>query len=157
MAGAKVTIDVDDAPARDLADHIDAFAGEPQRMALLDIGEYMLRSTRERAAQEITPDGVPWVPLSEEYKAHKDRVRPGVPMLKFDWHMLGDQFSYLVGDGLVDIGTNAPYGALHQWGGQPSMAPGPAAVPAREWLGTSADDLDEILAIYGDHLQASLD
>lgn len=88
------------------------------RLMLSDIGEYLLRATRDRAARQVAPDGSPWAPLSPSYKKYKDRKRPGVPMLKFDFHMLGDQLAHqVVGDTLF-VGTNAPYGAIHQFGGQ---------------------------------------
>lgn len=83
---------------------------------LADIGEYLLRSTRDRAARQVSPDGVPWAPLSPSYRRQKERKRPGVPMLRFDFHMLGDQLSHqVVGDTLL-VGTNAQYGAVHQFG-----------------------------------------
>ncbi|HCT25284.1 MAG TPA: phage virion morphogenesis protein [Stenotrophomonas sp.] len=82
-----------------------------------DIGEYLLRSTRDRAARQVSPDGAPWAPLSPSYRRYKERKRPGVPMLRFDFHMLGDQLAHqVVGDTLL-VGTNAPYGAIHQFGG----------------------------------------
>jgi phage virion morphogenesis protein len=84
---------------------------------LEDIGEYLLRSTRDRAARQVSPDGAPWAPLSPGYRRQKERKRPGVPMLRFDFHMLGDQLAHqVVGDTLL-VGTNAPYGAVHQFGG----------------------------------------
>lgn len=83
---------------------------------LEDIGEYLLRSTRDRAARQVSPDGAPWAPLSPGYRRQKERKRPGVPMLRFDFHMLGDQLAHqVVGDTLL-VGTNAPYGAVHQFG-----------------------------------------
>ena len=121
-------------------------------LALADLGEYLVRSTRERAAAEVDPTGSPWAPLSPRYKARKDKRRPGLPMLKHDNHMLGDQFSWQVRGTELLVGTNAIYGALHQFGGTDSMAPGPAAVPARPWLGLSAEDETEALDILEDHI-----
>jgi phage virion morphogenesis protein len=94
-----------------------ALRGDGQRLMLEDIGEYLLRSTRDRAAQEKAPDGTPWAPLSPRYKRFKDKKRPGVPKLKFDFHMLGDQFSQQVAGDTLLVGTNAKYGAIHQFGG----------------------------------------
>lgn len=95
----------------------DALQGDGQRLMLEDIGEYLLRSTRDRAAQQKAPDGTPWAPLSPRYKRFKDKKRPGVPKLKFDFHMLGDQFSQQVAGDTLLVGTNAKYGAIHQFGG----------------------------------------
>ena len=78
-------------------------------------------------------------------------------MLRFDGHLLGDMFSYQVGDGFVDIGTNARYGAIHQFGGKAGMKGGAAAVPARPWPGLSAQDERDLAEILDEHLQAAID
>lgn len=91
--------------------------GEGRALMLGQMGEYELRSTRDRGAKQIDPDGNKWRALSPAYKRWKDKKRPGVPILKFDFHMLGDQLSYQVDPNGVLIGTNAPYGARHQFGG----------------------------------------
>lgn len=91
--------------------------GDDRDLMLAQMGEYLLRSTRERAAREEEPSGKKWRPLAPAYARWKAKKRPGVPILKFDFHMLGDQLSYQVdGEGLL-LGTNAPYGAIHQFGG----------------------------------------
>lgn len=94
-----------------------AMTGEGKELLLGHYGEYLLRSTRERGAREVDPDGNKWRALSPAYARWKAKKRPGVPILKFDFHMLGDQFAWqLDGDDLL-VGTNAPYGARHQFGG----------------------------------------
>lgn len=115
MAGARIEITKDTAsPA--LKSLIAGLQGEGRARMLGDMGEYLLGSTRERAAREVDPDGNKWRALSPAYARWKAKKRPGVPILKFDFHMLGDQLSYNVdGEGLL-LGTNAPYGAAHQFG-----------------------------------------
>ncbi len=115
MAGARIEITKDTArPALKRA--IAQLEGEGRELMLADIGEYLLRSTRERGARQVDPSGAPWRPLSEDYKKWKQKKRPGVPILKFDFHMLGDQLSYQVDSDALYVGTNAPYGAVHQFG-----------------------------------------
>ena len=106
-------------------------AGEqlgPRGLELLlrDIGEALFNSTRERAAQQVSPGGTKWQKLSPGYKKWKDKKRPGRPILKFDNHMLGDRLSYQVSGNSVLVGTSAPYGAAHQFGGtfQRKLKPG---------------------------------
>lgn len=149
MAGVSITID--DGQVQGLFKRLVHAAGDTDQ-ALRDIGEYELRATRERAAREESPDGTPWVKLAPRYAARKAKKRGGAPILKFDNHMLGDRLNYQVGDNWVEIGSNVPYGALHQFGGKPGMAAGPAAVPARPWLGLSDQDTAEIKQILTDHL-----
>jgi phage virion morphogenesis protein len=167
MAGAKITITVDDADVRAMFARLAAFGEAPIKDAGRDIGEYMLRATRERAAQERAPDGTPWVPLSPKYAKWKAKKRPGVKMLKFDAHMLGDMFHPEVGPDYVDIGTNALYGAIHQFGGtvhhaalshirsRRTIGAHDVTIPARPWLGASDEDLRELGEILGDHLRAA--
>ncbi|EAP9213117.1 phage virion morphogenesis protein [Salmonella enterica] len=42
-------------------------------------------------------------------------------------------------------GSAKIYAAIHQWGGRPGMAPGPAAMPARSFLGLDSTGEVEIL------------
>ena len=93
MSKVTITIDGTQVPAmfRCLADA----AGDPES-ALRDIGEHELRATRERAGREQGPDGVPWVALPPRYAARKAKTRGGLPMLKFENRMLGDQLNYQV-------------------------------------------------------------
>ncbi|HET6545712.1 MAG TPA: phage virion morphogenesis protein [Rhodanobacteraceae bacterium] len=157
MAGTQVSITVDDAEVQAALTRIAAFGATTMRETLVDVGESVLNSTRDRARREESPDGVRWVDLSKRYAARKAIKRPGRLKLQYDLHMLGDQFAYQVGDGYVDIGTNAPYGAIQQFGGRPGMAPGPAAIKAREWLGLSSQDQADVIDILSEHLQAAID
>jgi phage virion morphogenesis protein len=117
MAGARIELDVNTATAAAALDYVSAkLSPEGQKLLLSDIGEYLLRSTRDRAAQELSPDGQRWRALEPNYAKWKSGKRPGVPILKFDNHMIGDQLSHQVEGDTLLVGTNAPYGAAHQLG-----------------------------------------
>ena len=156
MAGAHLTLIVDDADAQVLFGRLAEFSGAPMQLALADIGEHLLNSTRDRAAAQVDPSGVPWVPLSPRYERFKEKKRPNVPKLKFDAHMLGDQLSYQARPGSLDLGTSAVYGAIQQFGGKPGMRPGTRNIPARIWLGLSEQDRTDIVEILGEHLQRAI-
>lgn len=116
MAGARVEITKNTAsPA--LKRLVGRLRGEGRQLLFADMGEYLLRSTRDRAALQVDPNGNKWRALSPDYARWKAKKRPGVPILKFDFHMLGDQLSYQAGQDELLVGTNAPYGAIHQFGG----------------------------------------
>lgn len=123
MAGARIELTLDSIGASASLQKA-AAALQPAGLSLLlsDIGEYLLRSTRDRAALQISPDGKPWAALSPSYARWKGKVRPGVPILKFDNHMIGDQLSNQVEGDTLLLGTNAPYGAIHQLGGSINIA-----------------------------------
>lgn len=149
MAGAKVEIQFDDAQAlAKLQRAQDVLDGDGLRATLTDIGEYMLRATRDRAATETGPDGEAWPALSPRYARRKAKLRPGLPMLKFDNHMLGDQFTYQIEGDTLFVGTMAPYGARQQFGG--------GGIHARPWLGASDADAQKIGQITLDHIQAAI-
>lgn len=121
MAGARIEITNDTAtPAVRKA--LQGLKGPAVRLMLSEIGEYLVRATRERAATETSPAGEKWAALSPRYKRFKDKKRPGLPILRFDFHMIGDQFTFQVGDGELQVGTNAKYGAIHQFGGDIDIA-----------------------------------
>lgn len=136
-------------------------ADDDLSLALEDIGEYLLRSTRQRAAQEIDAEGNPWVALSPRYLRRKQKRRPGVPKLKHDNHMLGSRLTrQIVGNTLL-VGTGAKYGAIHQFGGttRHRKKNGDAYdvhIPARPFLGVSREDEGEILQLAREHLERVL-
>ena len=85
MAGARIEWEVNTKVASTaLAKAVEVLGDEGLTLLLEDIGEYLVRATRDRAATEHGPDGTPWPALSPRYAARKARERPGAPMLKFD-------------------------------------------------------------------------
>lgn len=143
MAGARIEYNLDASTVIAALDYVAGRLDSDGRQLLLShIGEYLVGSTRDRAAREVDPDGRRWRALSPAYARWKQKKRPGVPILKFDNHMIGDQFTHqLDGDDAVLVGTNAVYGAKHQFGS-----------PPRPWLGVSSEDAEEIIAIARSHL-----
>ena len=120
--------------------------GNDRDLMLRDMGEYMLASTQARAARQVAPDGDAWPALSPRYKRRKDKLRPGLPMLKYDNHMLGDGLNYQVppGQGVLLLGTSVRYGAAQHFGY--------GGILARNWLGVSADDGVELVTIGEEHI-----
>lgn len=138
MTGARIEIDAQTGAAVAALRQMAALLGsEGQPQMLGRIGEYVVRSTRDRAALQMAPDGTPWDALTPRYQRRKDKMRPGLPLLKFDNHMLGDQLAWQIDGNSVLVGTNAPYGARQQFGG--------GGIVARPWLGLSDQD-DEGIA-----------
>jgi phage virion morphogenesis protein len=147
MAGARITID--DAAARR------AFAGFAElgrnpRALLVDIGADQLLRTRERAERQESPDGIPWAPLSPRYATRKKAKRPGARILVYDNLMLGALLSYQVDAGAVEVGTNALWGATHQFGADER------GIPARAYLGLGDDDAQAVLDIVAEHINRPL-
>lgn len=106
---------------------------------LLDlVGALVVGQTQRRIASEkTTPEGKPWQPWSRDYAQTRKAgqsllVGVGSPgLLTSITHVVDPAGDY------VDVGSNLPYAWIQQAGGLPGMAPGPAAIPSREYLGVS--------------------
>jgi len=114
------------------------------RPLMASISEGMFRTTRERFQLEVAPDGTPWAPLKPKTLARKRAHGQRLNILQARGHML-NRIVPDFGDDFAGISVNAIQAALHQFGGTPDMPPGPAAVPARPFLGISDKDRREIL------------
>lgn len=113
MAGANLTIDtVITGP--DVLARMDEAMGNTAPL-LARIGEYGQESTRARFKSQAGPDGSPWKPLQPRYqrskKQNKDKILTLRGYLRGQIHWQPD------GDDAVRVGTNAKYGAIHQFGG----------------------------------------
>lgn len=105
------------------------------------VGAVVESQTRRRIAQEKTsPDGVAWAPWSASYKTSR---RKGHSLLQ-ETGALMDSIAWRIEDDQVLVGTNLVYGAIHQFGGTEGMKGGAAHVPARPYLGLSAQNVTEI-------------
>jgi phage virion morphogenesis protein len=112
-----------------------------------DINEYLLPAHQDRIAQGITPDGLPFEPLSEDYKKsiRKRESRGADKILILDDFLHGDLAYQIDSDGRgSQLGTNTIYGATHQFGR--------GGIVPRPYLGLATADLVEIEAIARDYL-----
>ena len=121
---------------------------------LAELGEYGLRSTRARFKTQTAPDGTAWAALQPWYQKEKRRNKNRI--LALNGYLRGQMTWQLVGDRTVEIGSNLPYAAVHQFGAtiKPRAAKvlifrGHAAksvtIPARPYLGLSDEDRREIV------------
>ncbi|MBS7541488.1 phage virion morphogenesis protein [Ancylobacter lacus] len=158
--GALLTID-DDAVVSGLARLV--AASVDLRAPLANIGQVVRQSTIDRFAREVSPAGVPWAPLNPEYRAGKKG--PGILR---ENRRLSD-IVWQLGGNAVQVGSSVVYARVHQFGAV--ILPKTAAalvfslggrivhamrviIPARPFLGLSAEDLIEITAILDDHFIA---
>ena len=114
-----------------------------------EISDALVISTQARFESQTTPDNIAWDVLKPATLARKEKRGRPPNKLKQDLNLvysLRADFSETFG-GVSVGGAGVPYAAIHQFGGTPGMAPGPAAIPARTYLGISASDTAEIVAI----------
>ncbi|MDD4864524.1 MAG: phage virion morphogenesis protein [Alishewanella agri] len=112
-----------------------------------------LEDAAEQAfADEASPStGEAWPVLSDAYLKANPK-RKGGKMLQASAGGLAASIASEYGDNWAQIGSNKIYAAIHQFGGEDDMAPGPAAIPAREYLGISKETEQNILDILEEYL-----
>ena len=142
MAGAQTVIDIDinDAEIQAALNQLAAKLGDLTPF-FKDVGETLLNSTRERFRTQTAPDGTAWAALSPAYRArkpsHKDKPLTLSGVLRGTLTKQVDKDS-------LRIGTPLIYGATHQFGR--------GAIPARPFLGLSAEDRNDLLDALNDYL-----
>lgn len=141
MAGAKITIGVDDREVLKVFAGMITSTGDPAP-AFRGIGEMLRRSHEDRFTRQVDPHGRPWLPLSENYKKEKKRNRDKV--LTLYGHLR--RLVYQASSSGLDFGTPWIYGATHQFG-DPLRG-----VPARPFLGLSEKDQADSMQIIADHV-----
>lgn len=160
MSGARVELEFDNAAVLSAIRGALAELTDPRPM-LLDIGEALVNSTRDRFSAQRGPDGQTWKSLSPRYLQTKS-PNPG-KILQRRGDLVRQIFPQVEGATLL-VGTDRVYGAVHQFGALKGAfgktrrgAPIPwGDIPARPFLGISDDDAAEIIAIARDHLQTRL-
>lgn len=108
-----------------------------------DIGEYLLRVTKERFDAEAGPGGAEWQEVAPRTRARKQH-----PKILTESGRLRGSFSYEASEDELVFGTNVIYAAIHQFGGDELGR----NIPARPYLGFDDDDAREILAIVSEHI-----
>lgn len=124
-----------------------------QSPALLEIGEYLVESTKQRFVSGIGPDGTPWPENSPVTIERKGRNQPLV-----GGGTLNQQIEKeLVGSNILEIGSSMQYAAMQHFGGTKDEFPWLwGNIPERPFLGISEDDEAEILATIEDQLLSVL-
>jgi len=125
-------------------------AGQNPRPALLEIGEDLVDSTKNRFGSESGPDGSVWERNSPLTIARKGRDQP------LTGHgTLMDQINYqLTGGDTLDVGSPTIYAAMQQFGGTRSEFPHLwGDIPARPFIGVSEEDGQMITDTFNDYLK----
>lgn len=124
------------------------------------IGEVLLDIHAERFNAQESPDGIPWQELSPWYKESKPKQKDKI--LTIDGTLRSTLRWQIEGNTLL-FGTNLIYGAIHQYGGTIKPVTAKAlnvggrpvkqvVIPARPWLGVSAQDKLLLVEVVREHL-----
>lgn len=127
-----------------------------------DIGEYMIKATKDRFKAGIDPDGTPWVPKKpatiERYRRMGDGDRPD-PLIGPS-RRLSNEIVMFANQAEVEVGSNLEYSAVMQggagkgaFGKDKSGRPIPwGYISPRVWLGISDTDERNIIDIVDEHM-----
>lgn len=131
-----------------------------------DIGEYMIKATRERFPKGEAPDGSKWARKSPAtlaaYGARKSNRVDARPLYG-PTGLLSQQFSYAADPDGVEWGSNRIYAAVMQFGAGKgafgTTSRGSAIpwgnIPARPFIGVSDEDETQIFSIISEYLQSA--
>lgn len=145
MAGVEMIVNADDALAR-----LNRLAQFDARDMLDEIGQALASTTTRRFRDSVDPEGRPWQSLRPATIKQKGSSKP----LIHHGH-LRDSITHEVRGDRVAVGTRMIYGAIHQFGGQAGRRLA-AKIPARPYLGLSADDAAEINDIAQRHIARAI-
>lgn len=176
-----ITLEIDDRAVRRVLSDLAQRVADPTP-ALRDIGEYMVASTRRRFAAGRAPDGTAWAPNSpvtitrylRNYGGSFSRRGRGLtkrgaaraaakrPLIG-ETRRLSSEIAYRLIPGGVEVGSSLVYSAVQQFGARRGQfgrtrrgAPIPwGDIPARPFMGVSADDRDRIIAIMAEAIRRS--
>ena len=142
----RVLAEYDDRKLKAALEHLERAMAHPEP-AYADIGEHLLRTTRDRFDSQTDPEGNAWRELSPAYAKRKPRNADRILTLA---GYLGAQLHYDAGDEGLELGSSLIYAAVHQFGWEER------GIPARAYLGISGDDADAVLDMLEDHALAAL-
>lgn len=135
------------------------------KLMFAEMGEELLAIHFARFTAQQAPDGTPWQPLKDWYRESKKKNVDKI--LTLDGHLSGT-LRYQASDTGVIFGSDRPYAAIHQFGGvikpkgnyplklgaaKDSPRAQSVTIPARPWLGLSADDEQRLIDIARKHLK----
>lgn len=152
------------------------------RRAFQSIGEYLVLSTKKRFQTSTAPDGTAWAANSEATMVAMLHKRGGLskktgkitkrgqglatskkPLIGKS-QQLSTKIHYVADDQSVQVGSALKYAAVQQFGAERGEfgsskrgSPIPwGDIPARPFLGVSAEDKLAILDILQEHIEAAL-
>lgn len=156
MSGASIEISIDDRELRRAFGKLADLMGDTTPIMSV-IGTALVGSTHQRFISQTDPDGAAWQALNKEYAATKRNSR-----ILTESGRLRDSINSQASADEVRVGTNVIYAAPHQFGatikpvsashlmfrmGDRFVMVDSVTLPARPFLGISADDETEIAEI----------
>lgn len=133
-----------------------AESGDDIRPALSAIGESLMESTKHRFETTTSPDGESWL-LNSVLSTLLNNDKKGDRPLTGETGFLMDTINWQLTNDGVEVGSPMEYAAMQQFGGKKSEFKHLwGDIPARPFLGISADDEQMILDTLNDHFELAM-
>lgn len=115
--GASILIEVDDASVEAVLLRL-AAAGKNAAPFMRDVGAYLLTATQRRFVTTSGPGGVAWKRLAPRTARERIKRGYGTANILRRTGMLYSSLTFIAGERDVEVGTNNPYAAVHQFGAE---------------------------------------
>lgn len=153
-----IGVDINDQEARDLINELKRRMGNLTPV-MEAVGQIIQSGTQQRFVDQRGPDGSPWDALSPVTLARRRKAGRGAQILR-DTGRLMNSISYKVTGDSVKVFTNVIYAGTQQLGARQgayrASPPVPwGNIPARPFLGYSADDNAAVIEVLQGYLQAN--
>lgn len=151
MTGISYKATIDDADIRDKLERL-LDRMENREGFFKNVGEHLLNSVRDNFENERGPDGAGWQRLSPVTIAKRLHDHGDAPLtiLRVSGGLIGS-INYAADTNAVRVGTAEVYAAIQHFGGKAGRNR-KVTIPARPYLGMSADDQEAIVEIAEDWL-----
>lgn len=152
MTGISYTATIDDA---DMAAKLEALMDrmENREGFFKNVGEHLLVSVAENFENEQSPQGDPWQRLSPVTLGRRLKQYGNAPVtiLRASGALAGS-INYRPSNDDVRVGSGLVYAAIQHHGGDSKGYMKGAVIPARPYLGMSAEDEEAVVEIAEDWL-----
>lgn len=115
--GASIRIEVDDASVEAMLLRL-AAAGKNAAPFMRDVGAYLLTATQRRFETTSGPGSVAWKRLAPRTARERIKRGYGTANILRRTGMLYSSLTFIAGERDVEVGTNNPYAAVHQFGAE---------------------------------------
>lgn len=149
MAGTALEFDFSDLDM--IQERVDSLTDLDKDELLGALGTELESQTRRRITEEKeSPDGEVWQPLTSKWATRKAQTSSG-GLLEFQGHLV-DSIAWQIEGDSVAVGSEIVYAAIQHFGG---AEVGRSGHPAREYLGLSPENIDDLEAVVSDFLEAA--
>lgn len=152
MSGSCIEFDLSEfeTMARSINSAVNRLTARAKSQLLDDIGEEIESQSKERFETKEDPSGKRWEEWSKRYAARQAENNPGASILRGSGVGLYESITHEVDAQKIVTGSNKIYAGVHQKGWEERN------IPAREYLGFSDEDQEDIESLVAGFVSRAL-